>query len=72
MNDESTSTDSRGSKSSEGLSSIVGPEIQVLIATEIQRQLDRERLVLRDAGNLALKIIGGHLLYFSQFSPSSD
>ena len=39
---------------------VVNPgDLQALVAAEVQRQLDRERLILRDAGNLALKIIGG-------------
>jgi hypothetical protein len=61
VNDKSAPTVPAGSTSttSEGLSSKAPPELQIIIAAEIQRQLDRERLVLRDAGNLALKIIGG-------------
>jgi hypothetical protein len=64
MNDATAPIDSGGSTSSENLNSIADPQLQILIANEVQRQLDRERLVLRDAGNLALKIIGGSFALF--------
>jgi hypothetical protein len=37
----------------------VPPEIRAVIQAEIRDQLDRERAILRDAGSLALKIVGG-------------
>jgi hypothetical protein len=37
----------------------VPPEIRAMIQAEIGDQLDRERAILRDAGSLALKIVGG-------------
>jgi hypothetical protein len=37
----------------------VPPEVKAMIQAEIRDQLDRERAILRDAGSLALKIVGG-------------
>jgi hypothetical protein len=37
----------------------VPSEIKAMVQAEIRDQLDRERAILRDAGSLALKIIGG-------------
>jgi hypothetical protein len=34
-------------------------EVETLVSAEVQKQLDRERNIIKDAGSLALKIIGG-------------
>jgi hypothetical protein len=34
-------------------------EIRALVAAEVQMQLDRERAILKEAGSIALKVIGG-------------
>jgi hypothetical protein len=33
-------------------------EIEALVSAEIQKQLDQERAIIKEAGSLALKIIG--------------
>jgi hypothetical protein len=41
------------------MSDQIESRIQALVAAEVEKQLGRERVILKDAGNLALKIIVG-------------
>jgi hypothetical protein len=64
MSDTTDSPKPKGPKGTGGIGRSTELELQILVAAEVQRQLDHERLLLRDAGGLALKIIGGSFALF--------
>jgi hypothetical protein len=56
-NEESHETEVRRTEGDK-LSAEIKAAIESSVTTEVQKQLDRDRVILRDAANIALKIVG--------------